>query len=248
MNDRSKFLWVSASPSLKQFHRRLLHNLSATVEIEFWEYYQTLDEGSSIDSAIELLHEYLITSDCQFNLIGHGISGAIALGYARKYPDRVSSLVLLSVAVQPAISWHSYYYNQLRFLPCNRDYILRSIASNLFPDTCLSHISSLADRLERDLLEAPSNHSLFNLSILPEGKVEMPLMICGSQDDCVISQPAFSAWNHYLKFTDILHLSPAGGHFFHYFYPELIGRQIQEFWHRSTPISITDRLMSVEIN
>ena len=79
----TKFIWISASPSLKYFHRRLLNSLSKVVEIELWEYYQTLDESSSIDSAINLLHQYLAQTNCPVHLIGHGIGGIIALGYAR---------------------------------------------------------------------------------------------------------------------------------------------------------------------
>ena len=151
-----KFLWVSASPSLKYFHRRLLNNLSKVVKLEFWEYYQTLDEGSSIEGAIDLLQEHLDNSECPVHLIGHGVGGTIALGYARIYPTKVASLTLLSVAVQPAINWHSYYYAQLQSLPLSRKCLLKSISGNLFPDACARHVCDLVDRLERDLIEAPS--------------------------------------------------------------------------------------------
>ena len=249
MLDRSKFLWVSTSPSLKYFHRRLLNNLSKVARIEFWEYYQTLDEGSSVDSAINLLDEYLSTnSDCPIHLIGHGVGGAVALGYARKYPARVTSLTLLSVAVQPAIDWHSYYYAQLRSLPYNRECILRSIASNLFPHTCVNQIRDLVDRLGRDLVESPSNHSLFRLDILAEGGVEMPLMICGSQDDSVISSPTLYGWNSYLKSTDKIWRSATGGHFFHHFHPELVSYQIQDFWQQLDPELGVYQLARAEFN
>jgi pimeloyl-ACP methyl ester carboxylesterase len=248
--DRPKFLWISASPSLKCFHHRLLHQLSKAVELEFWEYYQTLDEGSSIEGAIHLLAEYLFTLDRPIHLIGHGIGGVIALGYARLYPDRVASLTLLSVAVQPAIDWHSYYYTQLRALPSSRECVLRSIASNLFPSTCASHIYSLTERLERDLVEAPSNHSLFRLDILVAGGVKMPLMICASQDDPVINSTALSGWSSYLKSTDTIYRTTTGGHFFHHFYPELVSLQIQQFWQKLSPASASAlyQLASVELN
>lgn len=248
MQDRSKFLWVSASPSLKQFHRRLLNVLSATVEIEFWEYFQTLDEGSSIDKAIELLHKYLVSTSDRVNLIGHGIGGVIALEYARQYPDRVTSLTLLSVAVQPAITWHSFYYSQLRTASTDRYCVLRSIAISLFPYNCLSYINSLVERLERDLVEAPSNHSLFHLDILAEGGVKMPLMICGSQTDPVVTESALSGWNGYLKPIDIIQSYPTGGHFFHHFHPELVGHHIQCFWQQSGAISNNVRLLSLDLN
>jgi pimeloyl-ACP methyl ester carboxylesterase len=231
----TKFLWVSASPSLKYFHRRLLNSLSKVVEIELWQYYQTLDEGSSLDSGINLLHEYLAKANSPVHLIGHGIGGIIALGYAQKYSAQVASLTLLSVAVQPGIDWHSYYYTQLRSLPSSRECILRSIATNLFPHTCASHIHGLVERLNRDLVEAPSNHSLFRLDTLAEGSVDMPLMICGSQDDPVVSLPVLYGWNSYLKSVDTIWCSTTGGHFFHHFHSELVSCQIQQFWQRVRP-------------
>jgi pimeloyl-ACP methyl ester carboxylesterase len=246
--DRPKFLWISASPSLKCFHRRLLHQLSKAVELEFWEYYQTLDEGSSIEGAIQLLSQYISQSDRPIHLIGHGIGGVIALGYARLYPERVSSLTLLSVATQPAIDWHSYYYTQLKSLPSSRECVLRSIASNLFPSTCASHIHGLTERLERDLVEAPSNHSLFRLDILAAGSVKMPLMICASHDDPVISSTALSGWSSYLKPTDLIYSTNTGKHFFHHFHPELVSHQIQQFWQKLPPTPTTYQLASMELN
>ena len=248
MNHQSKFIWISGSPSLKQLHRRLLNNLSKIVEIEFWEYYQTLDEGSSIDGAVKLLREYLVHSDRPVHLIGHGISGEIALGYARLYPSNIASLTLLSVAVQPAINWHSYYYARLHSSISNRECVLRSIAVNLFPYGCASHIQGLVERLGRDLVEAPSNHSLFQLNISAEGGVEMPLLICGSQDDPVITESSLSDWRHYLKSSDLIWRSAEGGHFFHHFYPELVSSKIQSFWHQLESEIESDRLISVELN
>ena len=248
MNCKSKFLWISTSPSLKYFHRRLLNNLSKTVEIELWEYYHTLDEGSSSDSAIKLLREYLQDHDQPVHLIGHGIGGTIALGYARLYPAQIASLVLLSVAVQPGINWHSYYYTQLRCLPSSRDCILRSITLNLFPYSCCSHIHGLVERLKQDLLESPSNHSLFQLNILAEGAVEMPLMICGSQDDPVVTTSSLSGWTHYFKSSDRIWQAPEGGHFFHHFRSDLLSHQIQHFWQKLEPEILSDQLIYAEFN
>jgi pimeloyl-ACP methyl ester carboxylesterase len=244
----NKVIWVSASPSLKCFHRRLLNNLSKVTEIEFWEYNQTLDEGSSIDCGVNLLHEYLSKFDRSVHLIGHGIGGVIALIYARKYPTQVASLTLLSVAVQPAIDWHSYYYDRLRSLPSSRECILKSIASNLFPNTCASHIHDLVERLERDLVEAPSNHSLFRLDILAEGGVEMPLMVCGSQDDPTIDLPTLYGWNSYLKSVDTIWQLTTGGHFFHHFYSDLTSYHIQQFWQKLEPELKFYQLVRAEFN
>ena len=248
MNCKAKFIWISASPSLKQFHRRLLNNLSKTVEIEFWEYYQTLDEGSSIDKAVSLLREYLYNNDRPVHLIGHGIGGSIALGYSRLYPDQVASLTLLSVAVQPAITWHSYYYYQLRSLPCSRDCLLRSIAINLFPYGSISYINGLVEKLTQDLVEAPSNHSLFQLDILSEGGVDMPLMICGSQDDPVVTASALYGWTNYFKSSDVIWRSAEGGHFFHHFHAELVSHKIERFWQQLEPDLAMNQFASAEFN
>lgn len=248
MNYKAKFLWISASPSLKQFHRRLLNNLSKIVEIEFWEYYQTLDEGSSIDGAISLLREYLQNNKQGVHLIGHGIGGVIALGYARLYPSQVNSLTLLSVAVQPAITWQSYYYSQLLSLPCSRDCLLKSIAINLFPYGSISYINGLVEKLSLDLVEAPSNHSLFQLNILSEGGVDMPLMICGSQDDPVVTESALYGWTNYFKSSDVIWRSAEGGHFFHHFHAELVSHRIEQFWKQIEPELVMNQLVSAEFN
>jgi pimeloyl-ACP methyl ester carboxylesterase len=231
----ARFIWVSANPSLKYFHHRLLKDLSKVVQLEFWEYYQTLDEGSSINNGIDLLDQYLANVDQPVHLIGHGIGGTIALGYARKYPAQVVSLTLLSVAVQPAIDWHSYYYDRLRSLASSRECILRSTAMNIFPNTCAGNIYDLVSRLRRDLVEAPSNHSLFKLDILTEGGVEMPLMICGSQDDSIITSSDLADWTTYFKPVDKIWQSTIGGHFFHHFQPRGVSDQIQNFWQKLEP-------------
>ncbi|PSB56483.1 alpha/beta fold hydrolase [Chamaesiphon polymorphus] len=243
-----KVLWVSASPSLKYFHRHLLARLAKVSEIEFWEYYQTLDEGSSIDNAVDLLDEYLANTDRPVHLIGHGIGGVVALSYARKYPTRVASLVLLSVAVQPGINWHSYYYARLQSARCDRDFLLRSIAIDLFPGICPSRIRDLADRLDRDLVEAPSSHSLFRLDILTEGGVNMPVMIGGAHDDLAITSPALYGWTSYFKAEDKIWQIPVGGHFFHHFHPDLVGYQIQQFWQKLEPEIILCQLTGAEFN
>ena len=248
MTNRSKFLWVSASPSLKYFHRPLLANLSTSIGVDVWEYCQTLDESNSIDRAVELLQTHLSRSSDPVHLIGHGIGGTIALMHARKYPDRVASLTLLSVAVRPGINWHSYYYDRLWSVSERRDRVLQAIASDLFPANCDRYINDLLARMERDLVESPSSHSLFRSSILPAGGVEMPLLVCSSQDDPVITAPAAYGWTNYLKSIDkIWHLS-TGGHFFHYVRAELVSGHIQRFWQELEPDIAFHQRLKVELN
>jgi pimeloyl-ACP methyl ester carboxylesterase len=248
MTNRSKFVWVSASPSLKYFHRPLLANLANSIAVEVWEYCQTLDEISSIDRAVELLQTHLSTSIEPVHLIGHGIGGTIALMHARKYPHQVASLTLLSVAVRPGINWHSYYYDRLWSMSAQRDRVLQSVASDIFPPNCDRYIKDLVDRLERDLVESPSSHSLLRSSILPAGGVEMPLLICSSQDDPVITAPAAYGWTNYLKPIDkIWHLS-TGGHYFHYVRAELVSCHIKRFWQELEPDITFHQRLKVELN
>jgi pimeloyl-ACP methyl ester carboxylesterase len=248
MTNRSKFLWVSASPSLKYFHRPLLNNLSTSIAVEVWEYCQTLDESSSIDRAVELLQTYLSLSTDPVHLIGHGIGGTIALMYARTYPRQVVSVTLLSVAVRPGINWHSYYYDRLWSLADRREQILQAIASDLFPANCDRYINDLLARMERDLVESPSSHSLFRSSILPAGGVEMPLLIFTSQVDPVIPAAAASGWTNYLKPIDKSWQISTGGHFFHYVHSELVSYHIQKFWQELEPEIAFHQRLKVELN
>jgi surfactin synthase thioesterase subunit len=105
----------------------------------------------------------------------------------------------------------------------------------------------MVNRLERDLVEAPSSHSLFRVDILAEGGVKMPLMVCGSQDDPVIGSPN-SGWSNYLKPADATLISPNGGHFFHHFYSELVSDQIQQFWQKLEPSLVSQQLAWTELN
>lgn len=248
MTHLSKFLWVSASPSLKYFHRRLLANLSTAIEVEFWEYCQTLDESSSIEGAVELLRTHLSNTAAPVHLIGHGIGGTIALVYARIYPSKVASLTLLSVAVRPGINWHSYYYDRLWSSPNCREQILQSISNDLFPDNCARYVCDLVDRLKRDLVESPSNHSLFQSAILPADGVDMPLMICACQSDPVIKSSASSKWINYFKPVDEIWRVSTGGHFFHHIHSELVSYHVQNFWQKLEPKIAFHQPIKVELN
>jgi pimeloyl-ACP methyl ester carboxylesterase len=228
-----QFLWVNVSPSFKVFHRNLFDYLAQDFEIGLWEYHQTLDESSTMSKAEELLHKYLSHSQQPVHLIGHGMSGTLAWCYARSHPEKVASLSLLSVPVQPAIDWQSYYYYHLRSLPYERSCILKLIASSLFPDACPGCIQHVANRLAKDLLEAPSDHSLWKFDLLPQGGVEMPLLLAAAEDDVIAKEVLFTDWLNYLQLEDEIWHHPSGGHFFHHWHPEDIGRQIQEFWQQS---------------
>ncbi|MGV0023436.1 alpha/beta fold hydrolase [Phormidesmis priestleyi] len=236
-------LWLSASPSLKRLNQPLLRHLSEQVTVLQWEYYQTLDEGSCLPNAVALLHEYLKVHNRPIHLAGHGISGVIGLLYARLYPERVKSLCLLSIAAQPAITWHSHYYTQLHLLPCSRQQILAQMALSLFGKRLPYPIKESLEALDRDLDLAPCPHSLFKLNELPKGGVAMPLLVCRSQTDSIIDPMGQSNWLPWMKLEDRLWECPEGRHFFHYFYPELVSSRLLEFWRsvnsRSLNLSLT---------
>jgi pimeloyl-ACP methyl ester carboxylesterase len=115
-----QFVCISTSPSLQCFHRRILGVLDQEFPLKYWEYSQTPDEPGSLEVALSLLHEFVQTSDRPLHIIGHGLGGVLALNYARCYPDQVASVVLLSVAAQPAITWQTYFWRQfsVQSSPC----------------------------------------------------------------------------------------------------------------------------------
>jgi predicted alpha/beta hydrolase family esterase len=228
---QQQFLWIGTNPSLHCFHGRLQSLLNQEFPLKQWEYSQTPDEPGSLDVALELLHDYVMTSSAPCHLIGHGQGGVLALSYAHRYPERVASVVLLSVAAQPVITWQSYYYEHLAYLNCDRHQVLKIVASRISQIPCPRYICHLADRLDRDLLEAPSSHSLLRHDTpLKQGVLGVPLLVYGASDDPVMAGSIFTDWSHGLKLGDRLHLAPQGGHFFHYQYAESVGQKIGDFW------------------
>lgn len=234
MSDSFNVLWLSASPSLKYFDQQLLRYLSEHLSIARWEYFQNKDEASSIDNAVTLLYDCLKSSH-PVHLIGHGISGVVGLIFARRYPKKVQSLTLLAVAAQPAVTWHTHYYVQRQLLPISREQVLVNTVRSLFGHKPPFGIAKLVTVLERDLEDSPSEHSLFKQVNLPTMGVDMPLMVCGCRTDSVVNPPILSEWQTLLKPEDTLWECFAGHHFFHHFYPRLVGEQILHFWRRHAP-------------
>lgn len=252
MPNSPDILWLSASPSLQRFDQPLLRYLAeqtATESSSFsgaiarWEYYQTPDEASSLAKAVALLHDYLKLRDRPIHLAGHGISGTIALTYARRYPERVQSVSLLAVAARPAVTWHAHYYVQRQMLPCSRQQLLAQMARSLFGSPLPYPAKDLVQVLDRDLEASPCLHSLFKLGELPKGSVMMPLLVCSSHNDPVVDPQAVSGWRDWTKSEDALWQCPDGHHFFHYFYPQPVGDRLLSFWQgiqlRSADLSLT---------
>jgi pimeloyl-ACP methyl ester carboxylesterase len=229
----SKFpdaLMLSASPSLKGFNQPLMRHLSWRVTIAHWEYCQSQDEASSLEVALTLLHDYLKTSDHPIHLIGHGISGLVGLLYARRHPDRVKSLTLLSVGMHPAVDWQSHYHVHLKLLPCSRDTILMQMVYNLFGYQSRPIAQDLVKILEQDLCNSLSPHTVYQSTSISPDTTAVPTLVCGSEDDIIITPHELMGWQDWLGKGDRIWKCPQGRYFFHYFHPQLVTRQLLNFW------------------
>jgi pimeloyl-ACP methyl ester carboxylesterase len=246
MSKNPNVIWLNASPSLRWIDQPLLRHLVRYTPIARWEYTQSLDEASSLDTAVELLHEYLMSDSANadngsgVHLAGHGISGVVGLLYARRFPQFVRSLTLLSVAAQPAATWHTHYYIQRQLLPYSRDRLLAQTVGSLFETTPPPLVNSFVSALAKDLEASPNGHSLFRLANLTKGGIAAPLLVSGSYTDPIASPETLYEWQSYLKPSDAMWMYPKGRHFFHYFHPQAVSDRIQAFWQvleQSTPVA-----------
>lgn len=229
MSSSPDILWLSCSPSLKRFDQPLLWHLAKQFTVAQWAYAQTLDEASSLSTAIVLLHDYLKHRRQPIHLIGHGMGGVIGLLYARQHPERVRSLTLLAVSAQPAATWHAHYYVQRQLLPCGRQQLLAQTARSLFGSPLPASARDLAIALAKDLETSPTPHSLLQLGSLPKGGVAMPMLVCGSQTDPIVHPTAIEDWQCFLKSSDRLWQCDQGHHFFHYFHADRVGAEVLNF-------------------
>ena len=126
-------LWLNVSPRLKALSYPLLRCLDELRRVACWEYTQEQDEPNSLEVAVDMLHSYLQSLPHPVHLMGHSIAGVVGLLYARRYPENVKSLTLLSVGVQPAIDWQAHYYTRLKLLPCPRSFVLTQMLPLGFP-------------------------------------------------------------------------------------------------------------------
>ncbi len=230
MSDEIDVVWISSSPVLQRFDQPLLQYIAKYVNVAQWEYRYGKDEAGSIDEAVTLLDEFLSQCSHPVNLAGHGAGGAIALSYARRYPEKVRSLTLLAVGYKPANTWHAYYYLQRQLFTISREQVLATNVRHLFGEQPTHTTKKLIAVLNKDLEQTPLLHSLFQLVDLPTGGVSMPMMVCGSKNDSIVNSPALHNWVHYFKPEDNLWECPQGYHFFHYFYPQQVGEKILNFW------------------
>ncbi|MEO1558881.1 MAG: hypothetical protein AAFS12_04355 [Cyanobacteria bacterium J06632_19] len=91
-------------------------------------------------------------------------------------------------------------------------------------------------------------HSLLQIERLPLASVSMPLMVCGGQIDMILGYPDLYEWKKYLKPEDTLWKCPQGGHFFHYFYPEIVSQQILHFWRCYQLELVQKQVITTEVN
>lgn len=231
MSNLSEVLCLSASPHLQGFNRPLLQSLAQHTPIAQWEYQLSPDEPCSLDIALVLLHDYLKHHDRPIHLIGHGVSGLLALLYTQRHPERVRSLTLLSVGAYPTLDWQAYYYAQRNLLPCSRHILLTRMVNMLFGYSSRPMTKALVKILGQDLDDSLSPHSLVKCLNLTPIRVAVPLLVCGSVDDVVVDPHQLRSWQYYFS-EDIskLWVCPGGRYFFPYFYPQQTGEQILNFW------------------
>ncbi|MEL6398579.1 MAG: alpha/beta hydrolase [Cyanobacteria bacterium J06626_4] len=226
-------LWLGVNPSLRHFDQRLCQLLSRQVDIHYWSYQQTQDEPCCMQTALDLLDDYLQRQPQPLHLIGHGLSGAVGLLYARLHPSRVKSLTLLSVGGNPAVSWHAHYYALRNRLPCDRQMILMQMANLLFGCRNSTQMAALAKLLEQILDRELTPHSLAAHHRFAPGGVDVPLLVCNGAHDAIIDPNAHSRWQTWLNSGDRLWTCPAGRHFFHYTHAPQTSPIILDFWQQT---------------
>lgn len=223
-------LWLNVSPSFQRFDHKLLGHLARYQEVKHWAYRQTPDEPTSLNIAQTLLHDYMKGHSRPIHLLGHGLGGLLGLLYARQYPDRVRSLTLLAVGVNPMIDWQAHYYAQLEKLPCSRQQVLTQMAYVLFGHQAQPLVQGWVKLLEQDLTLSPSPHSLLKRTSLCPGSVPVPLLVCGSLDDAIADPTQIQGWKPWLKPGDRLWQCSQGRHFFHATQAQAVARQVLDFW------------------
>lgn len=239
-------VWLNVNPSFQHFDCDLLCNLANFHDISHWAYRQTPDEPCSLEMALTLLHNYVKSFDRPIHLMGHSTGGLLGLLYARQFPQRVKSLTLLSVGVNPAVDWQAHYFAQLEYLYCQRTLVLAQMAYALFGNQPKHALKGTIRLLERDLASSPSPHSLMQRVSICPGAVPVPLLACGGDEDAIIDPTQLQGWQPWLKPDDRLWLCPGGRHFFQTSHPHGVASEILDFWRDQEEIRVLkERQMTI---
>ncbi|MDB9527627.1 alpha/beta hydrolase [Oscillatoria sp. CS-180] len=238
-------LWIGVNPSLSRFDQRLFRLLNRQIEMHYWGYCQTADEPCCMETALSLLHEYMQQHSQPIHLVGHGLSGALGLVYARLYPTRVKSLTLLSVGVNPTVGWQAHYYALRNLLPCDRYVILLQMVGMLFGPHSVAKANGLVKLLEKVLDTELSPHSLADCDGFSQGGIHSPLLICHGAHDAVVDPKAHSRWQQWLQPGDRLWTCPQGRHFFHDTHAKKVSPIVLDFWHQAASPQV--RLPLIEL-
>ncbi len=253
MNQKPNVLWLSVSPYLKGFDQRLLSQLAKRATVRRWDYCQTADEPCCTETVVAALHEYLTERAAleksweegthhKVHLLGHGVSGVIGLLYARRYPEYVASLTLLSVGSLPAVNWQAHYYVLRQHLPCSRESLLAQMTRLLFGEQPRRFSKALSVLLAKDLDNSLTLHSLAHHTHIAPERLAIPLLVCNGEADAIIqSQQELAHANDGGSFR--LWQCPEGNHFFHFHHPEAVAREITRYWHqlRNAPVKCYQR-------
>ena len=249
MNHHPNVLWLSVSPHLKGFDRRLLLQLAKSASVRQWEYCQGIDEPCSAASVVDALYDYLTerialekasgNNNAKVHLAGHGVSGIIGLLYARRYPEHVASLSLLSVASRPAINWQAHYYALRQLLPCSREMVLAQMTRILFGEQPASFAKALSHLLAKDLDSNLTLHSLAHHARILSEPLSVPLLVCNGEVDAITCTQNEETWHDWSS-SEALNTSSfhrwvcfRGHHFFHFQYPEAVASVMTDHWQQA---------------
>lgn len=250
MSKLPDILWLNVSPSFQCFDRPLLHYLAHHKIVAQWEYEQEPDEPNSLEIALTLLHDYVQSCAYPLDLVGHSTSGLLALLYAQRHPEWVRSLTLFSVGIDPAVDWQTHYYDYAhRCRSYSRSKILQQMVCDLFGCPPQATAAVLTQRLEQDLEQSLSPHTLFRQMNLPPIAVTVPLLVCGSVDDVIITPNQLRSWQqHFSSSASRLWICPGGRYFFHSFYAQQVGEEMLSFWRSVSPDSHSDTDLKIGRN
>lgn len=233
-------LWLCVNPHLSSLDQRLCEQLNHQVTVESWMYQQSADTPCCMEAALASLHAHIQHYSEPVHLLGHGLSGALGLLYARLFAGRICSLTLFSVGANPAVSWQAHYYALRKFLPCSRETILMQMARMLVGPQDVTKAVGFAALLKQVLDTELAPDSLADHSGFSPGGIEPPLLICHGSYDAIVDPKAHQDWRQWIKPGDRLWSCPQGRHFFHYDHPECCSRVILEFWQQTSSFRLSD--------